>query len=237
MKPYVVAGVFARGGSKGLPRKNIRVLAGKPLIAYAIDAARSSAMIDRVFVSTDDTEIADVARQCGADVPFMRPAELSRDDSSEWLAWQHAVRELEVVLPHRAVDVLVSVPTTAPLRAVQDVDRCIETLLASDADIVITVTPARRSPYFNMVTLDDERARLVIEPADGAVHRRQDAPLVYDITTAAYAVRRDYLLSATHLLQGKVRAVVVPESRALDIDSEMDLRIAEFILTQPVAAS
>lgn len=237
MKPYVVAGIFARGGSKGVPRKNVRLLAGKPLIAHAIETARKSALIDRVFVSTDDREIADVARQWGADVPFMRPADLACDDSPEWLAWQHAVQELEVGSSRRQLDALVSIPTTAPLRAVEDVELCVRTLLESDADIVITVTPARRSPYFNMVTLENGYARLVNQRPAGGVHRRQDAPTVYDITTVAYAARRGYILSATHALQGKVRAVVVPESRALDIDTEMDLKIAEFLLNQTVIRS
>ena len=95
MKPYVVGAIFARGGSKGVPGKNLRILAGKPLIAYAIETALASKLIDRVIVSTDDAEIAAVAQQHGAEVPFMRPQELARDDSPEWLSWQHAIRTME----------------------------------------------------------------------------------------------------------------------------------------------
>ncbi len=90
MKPYVVGAIFARGGSKGVPRKNVRLLAGKPLIAYAIETALASALIDRVIVSTEDSEIATVARQYGAEVPFMRPVDLATDEALEWHAWQHA---------------------------------------------------------------------------------------------------------------------------------------------------
>ena len=225
-KPFIVAGIFARGGSKGLPGKNIRALAGKPLIAHAIETARKSALIDRVFVSTDDREIADVAARHGAEVPFMRPAELAQDDSPEWLAWQHAIRTLDDGRTP-AWDAFVCVPTTAPLRGVEDVDGCIDALLQSEADIAIAVRVAERSPYFNMVTLDSENyARLVIPPA-GKIARRQDAPVVYDITTVAYVARPAFVLAAGSMFEGRVKAVVVPSERALDIDTEFDFRMAE----------
>ena len=233
MTSHVVAAIFARGGSKGVPRKNIRPLAGKPLIAYAIETALASQLIDEVIVSTDDAEIAQVARQAGAEVPFMRPAELARDDSPEWLAWQHAIRTLDKIKGKPARDVFVSVPTTSPLRAVEDVDACIRALLESDADMVITVKPAERSPYFNMVALDREGyARLAISP-ERAVNRRQDAPVMYDMTTVAYATRPAFVLNAGSIFEGKVKAVVVPAERALDIDTELDFKFAEFLLGQP----
>jgi len=219
----IVGCIFARGGSKGVPRKNIRPLAGKPLIAYAIEAALQTPSIQRLIVSTDDPEIADVARRFGAEVPFMRPPELAADTSPEWLSWQHAIRTLG------DVDVLVSVPATAPLRAPADVENCIQTLLKSDADITITVTPAARSPYFNMVVLNDGFAQVVIPPTTG-VARRQDAPPVFDITTVAYAAHAPFVLNATRVFDGKVKAVIVPPERALDIDTEQDFEIAEFLM-------
>jgi N-acylneuraminate cytidylyltransferase len=230
MKPHVIAGIFARGGSKGVPRKNIRLLAGKPLIAYAIETARASELIDRVIVSTDDAEIANVALQYGAEVPFMRPSELAQDDSPEWSAWQHAIRMLEGAEGRLRLDAFVCVPPTSPLRSVEDVDACVRMLLAGDTDMVITVRPAERSPYFNMVVLDDlSYARLVIQPQQ-ATFRRQDVPVVYDMTTVAYAARPEFVLGANSMFQGKVKAVVVPSDRALDIDTELDFRIAEFLL-------
>jgi N-acylneuraminate cytidylyltransferase len=233
MNPYVVGFIFARGGSKGVPRKNIRLLAGKPLIAYAIETAQMSERIDRVIVSTDDEEIATVARRYGADVPFLRPEELARDDSPEWLAWQHALQVLEATEGAREIDVFVSIPTTSPLRKVEDVDRCINELLESDADLVITVRPAERNPYFNMVVLDDlGYARLVIQSTK-TISRRQDVPAaVYDMTTVAYAARPEFVLKAYSAFEGKVRAVVVPAERAFDIDTELDFKIAEFLLSQ-----
>jgi N-acylneuraminate cytidylyltransferase len=226
--PTVVALIPARGGSKGVPRKNIRPLCGKPLIAYAIETARASRLIQRVIVSTDDGEIAAVARAYGAEIPFMRPSELAQDDSPEWLTWQHAVRE--VTGERGAVDAFVCVSPTSPLRAVEDVDACIRRLLETDADMVMTVRPSERNPYFNMVTLDAAgHARVVLQP-DRPIYRRQDAPAVYDITTVAYAFRPRFVLTAKSELEGNVMAVVVPAERALDIDTELDFRFAEFLL-------
>ncbi len=227
----VVAIIPARGGSKGVPRKNIRLLAGKPLIAYAIATARASELIDRVIVSTDDTEIADVARQYGAEVPFMRPRELAQDDSPEWLTWRHAVQTLKAV-EGDATGAFVCVSPTSPLRAVEDVEACIRLLLNSDADLVLTVRPAERNPYFNMVVLDEAGcARVVIRP-ERPIFRRQDAPPVYDITTVAYAFRPEFVLRADSEFEGKIKAVVVPAERALDIDTELDFKFAEFLMSQ-----
>jgi bifunctional N-acetylglucosamine-1-phosphate-uridyltransferase/glucosamine-1-phosphate-acetyltransferase GlmU-like protein len=149
----VVGFIFARGGSKGLPGKNIRPLCGKPLIAWSIEHALSVKRIARVLVSTDADEIAAVALQNGAEVPFMRPAELAGDNSPEWLAWRHALnylRETTGELP----DVMVSVPTTAPLRFPQDIENCLDEYEKGDADIVITTAliPGKKAP--RLVTED-----------------------------------------------------------------------------------
>ena len=230
MKPYVVGIIFARGGSKGVPQKNKRLLNGKPLIAYAVETALASRLIDRVVVSTDDPEIASISKDYGAEVPFMRPAELARDDSPEWLAWRHAIQTLAGGKQPRVMDIMVSIPPTSPLRAVRDVDRCIQELINGDADMVISVKPSDRNPYFNMVTLDHTgRAHLVLQP-DHAIERRQDAPVVYDITTVAYAVHPEFVLKADSMFDGRIGAVVVPPERALDIDTETDFKFAEFLL-------
>lgn len=225
-----VAIIPARGGSKGLPRKNLRLLAGKPLIAYAIEAALSSKFIGRVVVSTESEEIAQVASQYGAEVPFLRPAELACDNSPEWLVWQHAIRTLETADPSRKIELFVCIPPTSPLRSVGDVDACIQSLRDGDADIVITVKPAERSPYFNIVVLDQAGYARLLIPSDGAIYRRQEAPPVFDMTTVAYAARPEFVLKAKSMFEGRVKAVVVPPERAVDIDTEMDLRFAEFIL-------
>ena len=228
MKPYIVGAIFARGGSRGVPRKNLRFLAGKSLLGHAIDVAAQVPLLDRVIVSTDDPEIARVAKQHGAEVPFTRPAELAFDDSPEWLAWRHAIETLEKI-DGRRMDLLVTVPTTSPLRIASDVTACIQRLLETDCDVVITVTPASRNPYFNMVMLDQDRARLLMASTE-VVHRRQSAPTVFDITTVAYAAKASFVLAAESMFDGDIRAVVVPPERALDIDTEHDLHLAEALL-------
>ena len=233
-QPIVYAFIFARGGSKGLPGKNIRPLAGKPLLTRAIETAWEVPGVARVIVSTDSPEIADVALQSGAEVPFMRPAELARDDSAEWLAWQHALRAVgcgESVAP---CDVFLSVPTTAPLRLPEDVALCVRTLLEYDCDAVITTTPAARHPMFNMVQEKENGEVALLMPPLGAITRRQDAPAAYDMTTVAYALRPLFVLQHSSIMQGRVRQVVIPRQRAVDIDDEQDFKMAELLLaTRP----
>ena len=230
MTQKIIGFIFARGGSKGILRKNIRFLAGKPLIAYAIETAYSSQLIDRVIVSTDDEEIATVARQYGAEVPFIRPTELAQDDSPEWLAWQHAVLSLIESEGPGSIDIFVSLPPTSPCRLVEDVDNCIRTLLDSDADIAITVKSAERNPYFNMVEIDNSGFFQLLRPGHNIISHRQMAPSVYDLTTVAYAAYPNYVLEARSIFEGNVTGCVVSGEHAVDIDTDLDFRFAEFLL-------
>lgn len=224
-----VAFVFARGGSKGLPGKNIKPLAGKPLIQYSIDVALACDDIDAVYVSTDDAEIATVAKEAGAAV-IHRPVELAGDASSEWDAWRHAVQWVE---QHVGVfERFVSLPATSPLRSVDDVDAVIDKHVTSGADICITMTPASRSPFFNMVRyVDGDRVELVNKP-DTAIVNRQAAPEVYDITTVAYVTSPQHILNTTGLFSGTVAATIVPKERAADIDDIYDFLFAEAVLSR-----
>ena len=227
----VVALICARGGSKGLPGKNIRPLAGRPLIAWAIAKAAAVPRIGRIIVSTDSEQIATAAREAGAEVPFMRPAELARDDSPEWLAWRHALtylKESSGAYP----DALIAVPATAPLRLSADLERCLDEFQESGADIVFTVTEARRNPYFSMVKCDPDGTVGLVIPPQGAVFRRQQAPVVYDITPVAYVARPEYVMTRTGLFEGRARIVQVPPERAVDIDTLLDFKIAECLLSQ-----
>lgn len=228
----VIALICARGGSKGVPGKNVRPLAGRPLIARAVDHARGIDRASRVIVSTDSEEIARIAREAGADVPFMRPAELAGDTSSEWLVWRHALdflNEADGAYP----DALLVLPVTAPLRAVADIDRCLDEYAKGGADIVITVTDARRSPYFNMVKVDDDGSVGLVMPPSVAVGRRQDSAVLYDMTTVAYVARPAFVMTRGGIFEGRVRHVHIPEERALDIDTPLDFRIAECLMTPP----
>lgn len=223
-----VAFVFARGGSKGIPRKNLQMLGGRPLIAYSIETALASGLFDRVIVSTDSEEIAEVAKQFGAETPFLRPAVLATDTVAEWLSWQHALHETQK--RYGLPDIFVSLPATSPLRNTKDVKSCVERLQNNpNTDIVITVKNAERSPYFNMVKQSPQGyARLVIEPKRKVI-RRQDAPAVFDVTTVAYAARAAFVLRADGIWDGNVGMVEIPPERALDIDTHFDFYIAECI--------
>lgn len=228
-----VAFIFARGGSKGVPKKNIRKLGGIPLIAHSIKTAIECPIINRVVVSTDDEEIASVACEFGAEVPFIRPAELAGDTSNEYDAWKHAITTLEQSWQEN-VDVFVSLPVTSPLRSVVDVENCICEFLDTDADMVITVKEASRSPYFNMVKNDDQGFSNLVNLASGGERyiRRQDVPVVYDMTTVAYVSSPEFILNSDSIFSGKVRSVLVPDERAIDIDTLLDFRFAEFLIAQ-----
>jgi CMP-N-acetylneuraminic acid synthetase len=224
-----VAFTFARGGSKGLPGKNIRPFGGKPLIAWSIEHALAVKRIEQVIVSTDSEEIAAVARDYGAEVPFIRPAELARDDSPEWLAWCHALnylRETTGALP----EVMVSVPTTAPLRLPLDIENCLDEYEKGDVDMVITVTDAHRSPYFNMVKINSDDTVGLVNPPQSAIARRQDAPAVYDMATVCYVANTQFVMTHNATFEGRVKAVHVPTERAIDIDTLLDFQIAESLL-------
>tara|TARA_B110000090_G_scaffold184582_1_gene212062 strand:- start:3271 stop:3975 length:705 start_codon:yes stop_codon:yes gene_type:complete len=228
-----VAFIFARGGSKGLPGKNIRLLAGKPLIAWSIEHARAVQRIERVIVSTDSQEIANVARKYGAEVPFIRPAELSSDTSPEWLAWRHALsymRQTEGSMP----DVMISIPATAPLRLPLDIENCLDEYEKGNVDVVITVTDAQRSPYFNMVKENADGTVGLVIPPQTKVTRRQDAPTVYDIATVAYVASPDFVMANQSAFEGRVRSVHVPVERAIDIDTLMDFEIAEILYANTI---
>lgn len=229
-----VAFIFARGGSKGIPGKNIHPLGGVPLIGWSIDCARRTPEVSRVIVSTDDDEIAATARALGAETPFMRPAELARDNSPELEAWQHAVRWVQA--ESGPFDVFLSVPTTAPFRAPEDLSQAVRTLTAGDCDLVLGITPSARNPFFNMVARDDQGLlRLASGVAVGAVNR-QTAPDVFDITTIVYAARPQWILETTSVLGGRTKGIEIPRERALDIDEPFDLELAEFLLARRAAA-
>lgn len=225
----LTAFVFARGGSKGLPGKNIKSLAGKPLIGWSIEQALSVPKIGRVIVSTDSKEIAETALKFGAEVPFIRPAALAEDTSSEWDAWQHALTfllENEGSMPTP----FISVPTTSPLRSPSDIEDCLTLFEQGGIDVVVAVTEAHRNPWFNMVLEREDRTVVPVNNPDGAILRRQDAPPVSDMTTTAYVVDPTYIMTQKNIFAGKVRAVHVPRERSIDIDTPLDFDIAEFLM-------
>jgi N,N'-diacetyl-8-epilegionaminate cytidylyltransferase len=223
MKIY--AFIFARGGSKGVPGKNIKLLAGKPLLAHAIELANKIPDIDSVFVSTDDESIAKVANQYGAEV-INRPKVLAQDDTPEWLAWQHAIKWVNN--NRGAFDVFVSLPTTSPLRNENDIERCVNAL-DDNSDIVLTASETTRSPWFNMVSIDQKGNTKLLIDSSASYSRRQDVPKAYNLTTVAYVSRPEFIINSGHIFDGRVKSVMIPEERSIDIDTELDFKIANFL--------
>lgn len=219
--------VFARGGSKGVPGKNIRQLVDKPLIGHALSIASQTLEIERIFVSTDSADIASVAESYGATV-IERPAELAQDNSPEWLAWRHAVEYVRERVGD--FDRFIGLPATAPMRLVEDVRICLDAL-DDQTDVVVTMTPAQRSPWFNMVKADDSGFLSILVEGEQKIIRRQDAPQAYDLTTLAYVLRPNFIMTHDNIWKGRVRGVLIPQERAIDIDTEYDFKIAEFLMT------
>jgi len=225
----IVGAICARGGSKGVPRKNLKYLAGKPLIAHTIECARACPLFDRIVTSTDDAEIADVARQHGSEVPFLRPSHLAQDDSPKWAVFRHLVQNLEQMTGGH-VDVLVDLDTGVPLRQPADIVGCVEQLLSGDAEVVATAYEAERNPYFNMVELGTDRFAKIVKPPAKPIANRQSAPQVYSLSPAVYAIVRDALWQYEHWSEAKLQIYPLPRERAIDIDSEFDFALVEYLM-------
>ena len=201
-------------------------LAGKPLLGWSVDIARQVDTIQDVFVSTDDRDIARVARDFDAKV-IKRPSELASDSAPEWLAWQHAVTTVNE--QYGDFDLFVSLPPTAPLRSVDDVTRAIDSL-DEHTDVVLTMNESDRSPWFNMVMRDGNGLLRTVLKSDVNITRRQAAPKTYDLTTVTYVTRPEFVLSSSSIWDGRVRGIEVSRQSAVDIDTIDDFRFAEFLL-------
>lgn len=221
----VLAIVPARGGSKGVPRKNVRPLGGRPLIAWTIAAARASRYIDRLILSSEDGEIMRVAAGLGCDVPFARPAALAADDTPGIAPVLHALEALP------GYEMVVLLQPTSPFRAAQDIDACIEACARGGAPACVSVAEPEQSPYWTF-TLDGSRRLRPVIPGGVLPGRRQDLPAAYALNGAVYVARTDWLARNGEFITEETAGHVMPAVRSLDIDTELDLRIAEFMLKE-----
>ena len=224
-----VAVVTARGGSKSIPQKNIAPVAGKPLIAWTIEAARESRALDRLVVSTDNEQIADVARAWGAEVPFLRPAELAQDDSSHIDVVVHAIQWIE---EHNGIcpDYILLLQPTSPLRSSEDIDSAIDIAKKHNAVAVVSVSETHDHPYLTKRILDDQTLADFVSAEDIPYLRRQALPPAYALNGAIYINRRLSLLDERTFLPKGTYAYVMPRERSLDIDTPWDLYLADMIL-------
>ena len=225
--------VCARGSSKGVPNKNIRPLLGKPLLIHSLDQARESGLFDCIVVSSDSNEILQLTEEWGVDHAIERPEELATDFAPKLPVIQHCFQTAET-LSGMTFETAVDLDATSPLRNQADLKGVVDLLESHDSTTnVITGVPARRSPYFNLVELDESgRVHLSRKRprAMKTIVRRQDAPPCFDLNASIYAWGRNSLLSARHVIQTKTRLYVMPEERSVDIDSELDFRWVEFLM-------
>ena len=228
MKRNVLAVIPARGGSKGIPRKNVRLLCGKPLITYTIETALRSKLIDRVVVSTEDEEIAKVSKKHGAEV-ISRPLELAQDDTPSLPVYQHAIKHLEKMEDYRP-DIIVILQPTSPLRIVDDIDRAIEEFLKGSYHSIASVCEVEHPPHW-MYTLAGERLKPLIEEGKNVV-RRQDAPKMYRLNGAVYVTSRDIKMKENRMSGRDTRAYIMPLERSIDIDTELDFKLAELLMRE-----
>lgn len=219
----VLAIIPARGGSKGVPRKNIRMAGGKPLIAWSIEAALKSKYLDRLILSSEDAEIIDVARSLGCEVPFVRPLELAGDQTPGIDTVLHALS----LCP--GYDYVVLLQPTSPLREVSDIDGCLEQMAARNARCMVTVTEPEKSPYW-MFALDAEGHLNPLLACEGPIDNRQQLPKVFALNGAVYLAQVDWLLENKSFLSRETIAYPMPRERSLDIDTALDLDFLDFLV-------
>ncbi len=228
MKPVVLAIISARGGSKAIPRKNVKLLAGKPLIAWTIQAALNCSSLSRMVVSTDDDEIAQICRECGAEVPFMRPAELAQDDSSHIDVIIHAVEWL-MIHENWYPDYVMLLQPTSPLRNSQDIDAAIALAIQRNADGIVSVSEAATHPYLIKGIKEDGRMFDFVEKPEGYLRRQSFLP-TYVLNGAIYLARREVILKEKTWYTERTYACIMPPERSLDIDTPWDFYLADLVL-------
>ena len=232
----VLAVIPVRAGSKGLPGKNLAPLAGRPLLAWTIDAARASQSVARVVVSTDSQEIAAVARGCGAEAPFMRPAALATDDAASIDVVLHAACWLEKSEGYRP-DAIMELHATSPLRTATDIDEAAALCAHPPVDAVVSVTPVGSHHPCWMQYLDSSGCLRPFVAQGPMAQRRQDLPALYTLNGAIYVARRAWLLEHRTWFAPRTRGYVMPPERSVDIDSPWDLHIADLVLRNRAAGT
>ncbi len=222
----------ARGGSKSIPLKNIVPIAGKPLIAYTIESATFADSIDRLIVSTDSDEIANIARINGAEVPFIRPSELAQDDTPGIDPILHALKWLDQHEAYHPDYVLVLQPTS-PLRTTQDIEGIVQLALEQQAEAAVSVCPVHHHPLWTK-KIDAEGKLMNLLTPDKKYTRRQDLPSAYALNGALYLSRRDVLIEKQTFYTEKTYAYVMSNERSIDIDTPWDLHLAELIIKDKI---
>lgn len=225
----ILAIIPARGGSKGLPKKNIKNLCGKPLIGWTIEEALSSGFCDRLVISTDDLEIVEISKQFGADVPFIRPSELATDEAKGMDVLLHSVSWVE---EHgQKFDLILLLQPTSPLRTVDDIGKSLDLLFEREADCIISVCESEHSPLWVNTISSNLSMKDFLRP-EVQNRNRQDLGKYYRINGAIYLAQSDFLTRNKSFFGPKTYAYIMPIERSIDIDNEYDLQIASFLLSK-----
>lgn len=228
----ILGTICCRGGSKGVLGKNIRLLNGIPLITHTINTAQQSMFLNDLIVSSDSQEILDIAESNGLTITFVRPDDLATDTASKWPVFIHAVEEYEK-LTGKTVRYIVDMDVTVPLKTTQDIDNAIVLALQSpEIDVVITGYQPERNPYFNMMEIKDSGFAEMVKKTETPIVRRQDAPKVFSLTPAAYVIKKEALYQYQHWSEAKCMISEMPRERAIDIDTELDFKLIEFLLNE-----
>lgn len=223
--------ICARGGSKGVPNKNLRMVGGSPLIVHSIRHAIECQLFDTIAVSSDSAEILELSRHAGADLCIERPAHLATDTASKLDAIQHAARASETA-SGTSFDIITDLCPTAPLRLISDIIACVAAVETGRVQNIFSVTPSHRSPYFNLVEVDaDGRVRLS-KPPETPLVRRQDAPVCYDMNASIYVWKRAPFIDKPYLFAETTALHVMPRERSFDIDTPLDLEIVEMLMAR-----
>jgi CMP-N,N'-diacetyllegionaminic acid synthase len=223
-----VCTICARGGSKGVPGKALRLISGRSLIEHTVGHAVQAGIFDKIIISSDSPEILEVGLNAGATDQVHRPIELATDSADKLPAIIHCITEVEEKSGF-LFDTVVDLDITAPLRTVNDVLAAVEQHESSRAPNLFSVCPAHRSPYFNMVELKSSGEVSLVKIPDDVITCRQDAPECYDMNASIYVWRRDTLHTTSELFLEGTQVYIMPQERSIDIDSELDLSIAEFL--------
>lgn len=221
----IIALICARGNSKGIKNKNLLRFNKISLLGHAIKQSFKSKFIKRVVVSTDSKKIAREAIKYKAEIPFIRPAKLASNKSAEVETWRHAIKHLAA---NNEYDYIASIPTTSPLRNLTDINKCINKAIKGNFDMVFTVTDSTKSPYYNILKIKNNKLQEVCKDKKKIV-RRQDSPKCYDLTTACYVFKPEYILKQKNWLKGNTSFIVIPKERSIDIDDKVDYKIAKIL--------
>ena len=223
--------ICARGGSKGVPNKNIRPIGGKPLIVHSVLQAQSSGLFEAIAVSSDSPEILDISKKFGVDYSIFRPQELATDSAPKLPAIQHCVNEVERISGEN-FDVIVDLDVTSPLRLTKDIEGAVRLLEEKNVSNVITGCPARRSPYFNLVERDEDDYVRLSKPPEQIITRRQDAPECFDMNASIYVWKREGLIGRESIFNADTLLFVMPEERSIDVDHEWEFEYVEFLFNK-----